>query len=654
VTSRAVRLRIAVTAGILAIVFAVLTGRAVQLTVIDGGDLRQLALRQHTSREKVPPRRGAIVDRSGEPLALTRESVAVYVRPRKLEAGPETLAMVARLLDVPAHVVAARAGADSPFVWLDRQVPLDRWAAVADLAIPGIDGEATRQRVYPYGFLASQVVGFVGIDGQGLEGIERSFDVDLRGEVDALDVEHDARGRRLVVDGLERPLPRVGAQVELTIDASLQRAAETELQEAVKQFGADAGTAVVMDPHTGEILAMANVPRFDPNSFARATAEQWRNRAVTDSYEPGSTFKAVVAAAALDAGVVRPEDTIWCENGAYPIGGRVIHDHHPEGRIPFSEVIARSSNIGAAKVAQLLGRERFGAAIQHFGFGAPTGIDLPGEVAGLVRPTHLWGAIHLATTAFGQGIAVTPLQLLRAYAALANGGFLMRPYVVRRVVDENGNEKYTGQPQVVARVVSAKTAAVVTSLLQGVIDHGTGQAAKIQGISLAGKTGTAQKVESGRYSPTARIGSFVAYGPAEDPRLVAIVVIDTPRRAKYGGVVAAPAVRKILQFGLDQRGVRPWSPPVPVTEEEPDLEPEPVILQTAAASAPEETFGATLTHGQVPRLLGLSMRDALVEAHRAGFAVRLSGSGYVVDQQPPPGAEPPAGEILLALGPEAH
>jgi cell division protein FtsI (penicillin-binding protein 3) len=594
------------------------------------------------------------VDRFGEPLALTRESVAVYVRPGKLDAGPETLAMVARLLDIPARVVAARATSDSPFVWLDRQVSLDRWAAVAELAIPGIDGEPTGQRIYPYGSLAGQVVGFVGIDGQGLEGIERSFDADLRGEVDALDVEHDARGRRLVVDGLGRPLPRVGAQVELTIDSGLQRAAEAELQDTVKQFGADAGTAVVMDPHTGEILAIANVPRFDPNSFAHATPEQWRNRAVTDSYEPGSTFKAVVAAAALEGGVVRPEDPIWCENGAYRIGGRVIHDHHPEGRIPFAEVIARSSNIGAAKVAQLLGRERFGAAIERFGFGAPTGIDLPGEVSGLVRPTHRWGSIHLATTAFGQGIAVTPLQLLRAFAALANGGFLMRPYVVRRVVDEYGSEKYTGRPQVVARVVSAKTAAVVTGLLQGVIEHGTGQAAKIQGLSLAGKTGTAQKVEAGRYSPTARMASFVAYGPTEAPRLVAIVVIDTPRTAKYGGVVAAPAVRKILQFGLDQRGIRPWSPPVPVTEEEPAPELEPVILQAAAASAPEETFGAAVTHGQVPRLLGLSMRDALVEAHRAGFAVRLSGSGYVVEQEPPPGADPTAGEIVLALGPEAH
>jgi len=647
-----VRLRIATTAAILLTIFAVLMGRAVQLTVIEGKGLRQLAERQHRRRLTLPPRRGAIVDRFGEPLALTRESVAVYVRPRKLDAGPEALSMVARLLGIPGHVVAARASAASRFVWLDRQVELDRWAAIDELGIPGIGGEPTQQRIYPHGSLAGHVLGFIGIDGQGLEGIERRFDAELRGEVDALDVERDARGRRLVVDGSEWPLPRVGSQVELTIDSELQRVAESELERSVKEFGADAGTALVMDVDTGEILAMATVPRFDPNSFAQASARQWRNRNVTDSYEPGSTFKAILAAAALEAGAVHPGDMISCENGRYRIGRRVIHDHHPEGVIPFVQVIERSSNIGAAKVARALGRERFGEAIERFGFGTPTGVDLPGEVAGLLRPARRWGEIHLATIAFGQGSAVTPLQLVRAFAALANGGFVMRPYVVRRIVDENGHEAYTGRPQALRRVVSEKTARLMTEILRGVVERGTGQAARVEGLGLAGKTGTAQKVEArtGRYSPSARVASFVAYGPTDRPRLAALVVIDTPRKgSRYGGVVAAPAVRRILEFGLDQRGIRPWTPPVPVLESDTDPE-----LVPAAAAVAEDVFAEAVEPGRVPRLIGLSMRDALVEAHRSGFTARLSGSGYVVSQEPPPGADSMASEIALALGPEVR
>jgi cell division protein FtsI (penicillin-binding protein 3) len=368
---------------------------------------------------------------------------------------------------------------------------------------------------------------------------------------------------------------------------------------------------------------------------------------VTDSYEPGSTFKAILAAAALEAGVIRPEKEVFCERGRYRIGRRVIHDHHPEATLTFTEVIEKSSNIGCAKVANMLGRERFAEAIQRFGFGAPTGIDLPGEVAGLVRPLPRWGDIHVATIAFGQGIAVTPLQLVRAFAALANGGFIMRPYVVRRIVTENGKEKKKGRPQVEGRAVSGQTAALVTDILRGVVDRGTGRTARIEGVSLAGKTGTAQKVDpqTGAYCKRARMSSFVAFGPTRDPRLVTLVVVDSPRTATYGSVVAAPAVRRIMEFGLEQRGVRPWVAPVPVGD------PGPALLHRVAAAVPLEPL---IAPGGVPRFLGLSMRDAVVEARRAGFTLNISGSGYVVAQEPPPGADPIASEVVLEFGPQVY
>ena len=565
------RLRIAATAGLFVAVFAVLTARAVQLTVVQGAALHERADRQHLQSVPMLARRGPIVDRNGEPLALTRESAAVFVRPQEIDRNPEVLGAVARVLDIPADVVAERAAAKAPFVWLKRQVSLDRWDDLARLGIDGIGSEQARQRVYPQGAVAGHILGFTGIDGQGLEGVERMLDADLRGEVEAMAVERDAWGRRIAVDGQWRPLPRVGAKVELTIDAALQRVAETELQKAVDEFGAKAGSVVVLVPDTGEVLAMANVPRFDPNQFRAASPSQWRNRAITDCYEPGSTFKAVLAAEALERGAVSPQDKIFCENGHYAVGRRTIRDSHPHGVLTFADVIAESSNIGAAKVAERLGRDDFGAALERFGFGRPTGIDLPGEASGLVRPTDKWGRIHLVTTAFGQGIAVTPLQLARAFAAIANGGRLMRPYVVRRVVGQSGHVLEVKRPHVDARVMSPQTASTLTGILTRVVEMGTGKQAQMEGFTVAGKTGTAQKVDpgSGRYSARDRVASFVGYVPAEDPALVILVVIDTPRKATYGGVVAAPVFKRIAEYGLARRGILPRDVPAPERLPEP-------------------------------------------------------------------------------------
>jgi cell division protein FtsI (penicillin-binding protein 3) len=631
---RSMRQRIAVTALLFAAVFAALAARAVHLTLVEGAALTQRADRQHQHAIAVAAQRGPIVDRYGEPLVLSRESAAVYLRPRELTAAPETLRTVARLLDLPRDYVVERAAARAPFVWLQRQVSIERWTAVEDLKLQGIGSEPARQRVYPHGPLAGQLLGFTGIDGRGLEGLEKALDAELRGEEEAVVVGHDARGRQFVLGEGWGSLPRAGAQVELTIDAALQRVAEDELARGVRAAGAKAGTVVVLDPHTGEVLAMASVPSFDPNHFATAGHDQIRNRAITDCYEPGSTFKAVLAAAALEEGVVRPSDLIGCENGKWAVGNRVIRDSHPHGTLSFADVIAQSSNIGSAKVAERLGRERFGAMVEHFGFGRSTDIDLPGEVPGLLRPVARWGRIHLVTTAFGQGIAVTPLQLARAFGAIANGGRLMRPYAIRRITGPDGEVRYAGRPQIEREVLSPKTARAVTDLLVRVTESGTGKQARIDGFRVAGKTGTAQKVDAhtGRYHPRDRMSSFVGYVPAEDPALVILVVIDSPRTATYGGVVAAPVFRAIAEYGLDRRGVLPRAdaghPPAGGVAP---------LLQTVAAADEAVEVEDIPAPGGVPSFLGLSMREAFVRAQSDGWVVRVDGSGYVTHQDPPPG-----------------
>ncbi|MBX3026512.1 PASTA domain-containing protein [bacterium] len=638
-TGRSMRQRIAAVAVLFAVLFSALAMRVVQLTTVQADALKQRADRQHHKSVRTTASRGSIVDRFGEPLALSRDSASVYLRPREFQ--PEDVNTVARLLDIPRDAVLQRANASAPFVWLRRQVPIEQWSKVDDLKLRGIGSEPTRQRVYPHGPLAAHVLGFTNVDGQGLEGIERAFDAELRGGVQALVVGHDAWGRQFELgDGVGSSLPRAGAHVELTIDVALQRVAEEALERAVQQFQARAGTLVALDPNTGEILAMANVPRFDPNHVRGVGPDVYRNRAVTDVYEPGSTFKAFLAAAAIEEQVVRPEERINCEGGRYTVGNRTIRDAHPHGVLNFADVIAQSSNIGCAKVAERLGSERFGKVVRGLGFGLPTGVDLPGETSGLLRPVEKWGRIHLVTTAFGQGIAVTPLQMARGFAAIANGGDVLRPYIVKRITDDAGTVRYAATPHLERRIMSRRTAQVVTDLLVGVTERGTGKQARIDGFRVAGKTGTAQKVDpgTGRYHPRDRMSSFVGFVPAENPALVILAVIDTPRTATYGGVVAAPVFRAVAEYGLARRRILPTLEP----QEQPVPLPPP--LRRAAATEPvpeaetEEVVAEIAAPGGVPSFLGLPMRDALVRAQADGWTVRVEGSGYVARQTPLPGA----------------
>jgi cell division protein FtsI (penicillin-binding protein 3) len=441
--------------------------------------------------------------------------------------------------------------------------------------------------------------------------------------------------------------PAQGSRVELTIDAGIQDVTERELAAGVAAAKAAGGAAVVLDPSTGEVLALANVPTFDPNEPGRRHDRGWRdrvrNRAITDPYEPGSTFKAILAAAAIEEGVVKPTDMLFCENGRYQVGRWRIHDVHRHRWLSFAEVIQYSSNIGATKVAERLGAERYYRYLRAFGFGARTGIELPGETPGILRPVGRWTRIDLATHSFGQGVSVTPLQMAAAFAAIANGGLLVRPYLVRRVLGPEGDVVREHEPVVVRRVVSARTAATVTALLRRAVEKkgGTGEKARLDDFPVAGKTGTAQKVnlENGTYSAK-RIGSFVGFVPADRPRVVILVLIDEPGGSSFGGVVAAPVFRAIALTVLERLGVE--SPTVPVRTASAPAAPAAKTTRAPAraAAAPAEP--------STPSFLGLSRREALARAYAAGWDVRVSGVGYVSEQSPPPGA-PLAPERRLAL-----
>lgn len=641
----AFRMRIAATAGIFFMLLVIALGRVFQLCVLEGASLRQLASRQQRQRVAVPLERGPIVDRNGDALALTLESAAVYMRPPQLDPTRNPIPRLAKTLNLPLSWVAQKTQSSEPFVWLLRGATTEQADAIAELGLSGVGSEPTQRRLYPRGVLAAQVIGFAGVDSQGLEGVELLYDHDLRGAAESMSVGRDARGRHMITDGAWQPLPRQGARVELTLDASLQQVTETELAAAVAARQARAGIAVVMQPSTGEILALANVPSFDPNQLSSATAERSRNRVITDSYEPGSTFKGILAAAAIEAGVVRPEDRFFCENGHYSVGHRVVHDHEPYGWLTFADVIKHSSNIGAGKVGERLGAERLATAINAFGFGTNTHVDLPGEIPGIVRPRSKWARINVVTTSFGQGISVTPLQLVRAYAAIANGGQLVRPYIVRRIVNADGSVVRENRPEVIGRPISAETARVVTALLRGVVEGGTGTQARIDGIPVAGKTGTAQKVDgkTGGYSARDRMSSFIGFVPADAPRFVILVVIDSPRTATYGGLVAAPVFRRIAEYGVDRLGLRVAAVPLAAPPTENDSVGAQFVRWTVAAS-----------DRGMPSFIGLSMREALVRAARAGWEVRTRGSGFVVAQDPAPGAETAQGRALeLQFGSEA-
>ena len=550
------RLRMVVLFFSLAAALAIISGRLFSLQVRQHPKLAEAANRQYRRLVPLVPRRGTIYDRSGRELAVSLRVASIFAQPPQVENPERAAPALARALSLPPREVLKRLRSEKPFVWIKRRVSSEEAQAVAQLGMKGIATVPEGKRFYPKQQLGAHLLGFVGMDDRGLEGLELQYDVYLAGKPKWVVRQQDALGRPIF---REEAGETEGRDLYLTIDEVIQYVAERELEAAVERSSAAGGTAIVMDPLTGEILALANSPTFNPNAYADAPVSARRNRAVADYYEPGSAFKIIVGAGALEEGLVRPEDRFNGEGGAIEVGGIVIRDHERFGTITFSEVLAHSSNVGAIKVGKRLGSTLYYNYISGFGFGNPTGIDLPGETPGMIRRPKDWSALSLASLSIGQEVSVSPLQMLVAVSAVANGGTLVRPYVAKSIMAAGGKVVTENTPVQLRRVIAAETAGTLAAILKRTVTEGTGKGAALEGFEVAGKTGTAQKFDhaTGRYSRQKLVASFVGFVPVNHPRLAIIVVIDEPKKLQWGGSIAAPTFREIARESLNHLRIPP-------------------------------------------------------------------------------------------------
>lgn len=625
-----------------AVVFAATAGRAFYLQVLNNDRLVKLAEKQHSRIVALTPGRGAIYDRNNAPFAVSIEMDSCYAETRNIEDIPDTATKLAPLLGYTREELEAKLKGAKNFVWLSRRIPPEQSAKVKALELDGIGFVKESKRFYPNSQVAAHVVGFTGVDPGGLEGVEKKYDSTILGNTGYLVTERDALGRDIALKkGSEGKAGSKGSNVVLTLDKNVQYIAEKELAKAVEKNGAKNGIAIVMEPDTGRVLAMANYPTFNPNSYAQYGAGALRNRAISDMFEPGSTFKIFLVASALEAGVIRPGDSFNCENGSYNMYGRTIHDTHRYGALTVPQILKYSSNIGAAKIGSRLGPARLYGALTGFGFGEKSNIDLPGEAPGLLRNQTKWYGIDLATISFGQGVTATALQITAAISAVANGGNLMKPFLVEKVVDDNGVVLQQFGPQVKRRVISPQTAKAVAHMLEGVVvEGGTGTGAAVEGYRVAGKTGTAQKVEGRGYSASKRTASFVGFVPLEKPRLAIMVVVDEPTTSAYGGVVAAPAFSAIAQQALCYLNV-PLEKSVARKKDKEKDKAAPAQQKSAPEPQPQTAEGGSVEGveaGSMPNFHGMSMRQVLRVMEKRGLNVKLQGSGRAVEQNPAPGS----------------
>jgi cell division protein FtsI (penicillin-binding protein 3) len=552
-------LRIYVVVGILALALCALVARLFDIQLLQHHLLAGLAERQYQKAVDLRGKRGTIYDRRMRELALSVDRESVYLKPNEFSKHPEALPQLARALALKEASILEKMHSDRQFVWLKRQVPPEESATLRSLGLKGIGFVTESQRFYPKRVLAGQVIGFVGTDGTGLEGIEHSYESTLAGEAVRVMLDRDARGRPIALRSETLGQLPQGRDLVLTLDERIQFIAERELRAQVRRTGARGGVVVVMDPFTGEILALANESVFDPTQFREASPKIWRERSITDTFEPGSTLKALLTAAALEERLVRPDDMFFGEQGGIQVANSFIRDHEKFGWLTFREVIEKSSNVGTIKVGQRLGKERYYNYLVRFGIGSQTSVDFPGEASGLLRPPQQWSEVSLASLSIGQELAVTPLQLATAFSALANGGMLVRPRLVKTVLG-NGNTVQETAPVHVRRVISEPTARQVTNILQGVVVRGTGKEASVPGYAVAGKTGTAQKFDAalGRYASQKTVASFVGYLPAERPRATILVSLDEPQgEMAWGSIAAAPVFSAIARSAMRYLHVPP-------------------------------------------------------------------------------------------------
>lgn len=528
--------------------FLLSLARLLYIQFFRGQYLTDLAQKQHNFFLELEPRRGTVYDTNLKPQAVNLACDSIYAAPRQMSETDKTRIIEALLpvLKSDRSFLQERLSRNKSFVWIARKVSAEQSEAIRKLNLKGLGFIKESKRCYPNDYLSSQIIGFANIDNKGLEGLELAYDHYLRGSPGWALLLRDARSKSLDLNQ-RMSASRDGADVVLTIDEVIQYIAERELDKAYRSSRARGASIIVMNPYTGAILAMANRPTFDLNHPADASKDQMRNRAVCDMFEPGSVFKIVTASAALQEARVDEQSRFFCENGEYRFANHTLHDHRSHGWLTFQEVIEQSSNIGTCKVAQLVGPETLCRYIKAFGFGSRTGIDLPGEIPGKVKDARNWSSTSITAVPMGQEVGVTALQLACAISVIANGGTLMKPYIVQEIRDARGRRIEVSGPQVVTEnVLSPETCARVRKLLIGVVENGTGKMAKMDDFTAAGKTGTAQKVEpNGTYSHDKFIASFIGFAPAENPAAVIVVMIDEPRGTYFGGTVSAPVFKNV-------------------------------------------------------------------------------------------------------------
>lgn len=622
-TSITVRRRAAILLLSCTAVFILLSLRLAHLQLIIGGRLQQSALEQRYHSLAVDPQRGAILDRNGRKLAVSVHSDAVVCNPREVENVHETALRLAPILNMDAARLEQLMTRKVMYVWLKRRITGEQAKQIRELNLPGIQITLRTQRAYPKGVLAAQILGITGVDNQGLEGIEIKYDEYLRGTPGSDNAEFDTGGRRIPGGEKQYIPPKDGDSVVLTLDEHIQYIAERELDKAMAETQSKRGLIMAMDPKTGEILACAMRPTFSPDDYSAAPSENRRSFAFTDQYEPGSTFKVVTTAASLEEGIVTKDSTFF-DPGFLRVEDRVLKCWKAggHGSQTFVEAIENSCNPVFAGLALKLGVERFYRYIRAFGFGRPSGIDFPGEASGTLMKDKSIGPVELANNGFGQGISVTPLQLLSAVSAIANGGKVMQPLLVREIRAVDGTVVHRYDPKMMRQVISPASASVLSELMESVVVNGSGNRASVPGYRVAGKTGTAEKPKGGRYSDD-RVASFIGFAPADDPRLAILVMFDEPQTAiRYGGVLAAPAFAAVMGDSLRYLGVPPR---VTVSEQSPSQ-----------------------TEVTVPNILNLPLGDAQSILAQNGLSWRLiDGGSVVIDQFPRPGARVKWGTRIL-------
>jgi len=650
----------------------VVCARLVYLQFSQYDSLANRARQQQQNSIETSPQRGELLDRQERQLARSVQTVSLFLDPDGLDA--ETLDRTAQQLaqalgmkhaDLTKQFREAREE-KRRFIWVARRLDADHAGKIVAMNLPGIQTRLEPKRYYPNGPLAAHVLGYVGLDGQGLGGLEQFYNTKISGEPGRLFLEKDANGKPYESYEIAS---KPGHTVVLTIDQSIQYQAEQALQAAVQRSRAKSGTVIVLDPRSGEILALANAPTFDPNKVADAKPETRSNWALQNIYEPGSTFKVVAFSAALEKKLAKVDDRIDCQMGAITVAGRVVHDHHPFGSLTIAEALAKSSNVAAIKLGIRIGDETMYDYMKRFGFGSRTGIELPGETAGILRKVERWQPSSIGSLAIGQEVGVTPVQMVAAFGALANDGVRIAPHLIREVRNAEGAVVYRAEPEQ-RRVISAETAIAIRGMLEGVTLRGTAKQAQLDGYSAAGKTGTAQKIDpkTRSYSATKHVASFVGFAPVSNPQIAIIVVIDEPAGAYHGGDVAAPIFREVAEQILPGLGVMPdiEVKSVPELVAQVNENPERAAKIRDEQVQTEQQRKATLPTvdsnggrgGEVvyavatkkamlmPDLRGRSVRDVARTCAQLGLQVEARGEGKVLKQNPSAGTEVSTGQLV--------